>query len=108
MARLEKSIKHNQHPDVVHTNFRKGIEEAQARHATWIHKVEWSPDGRVATLNGPGFTVDLTCDEEFVHARGAIPLMLKLMEGSILRYVASVLERQAAEQAASDGPSAGA
>lgn len=108
MARLEKSIKHNQHPDVVQANFRKGIEEARARHATWIHKVEWSPDGRVATLTGSGFTVNLTCDDEFVHARGSIPLMLKLMEGSILRYVATVLERQAAEQAASDGPTTGA
>jgi len=98
MARLDQSMKHGQTPEVALANFRKAIEEAQARFSTWIKKVDWSPDFRVATLSGPGYTVDLTVDHEHVHAKGNVPLALKLLERPILRFVQATLDKQAAEQ----------
>ena len=44
MARLDQSMKHGQTPEVALANFRKAIEEAQAKFSTWIKKVDWSPD----------------------------------------------------------------
>lgn len=104
MARIDQSMKHSQTPDVAMANFRTSIEEAQTKYAKWIRKVDWSPDSRVATLSGPGYSVDLTCDDEFVHARGNVSLMIKLMERPILRHVAAMLDRQATAQAQGDGP----
>jgi hypothetical protein len=95
MARLDQSLRHGQPPDVAPANFRTAIEEARAKYSSWIHRVDWSPDFRVATLSGPGYTVDVTCDDEFVHARGNVPLMIKLMERPILRHVAAMLDKQA-------------
>jgi hypothetical protein len=104
MARLDQSMKHGQTPEVALANFRTAIEEAQAKYSTWIHRVDWSSDSRVATLLGPGYSIDLTCDDELVHAKGNVPLMLKLMERPIMRFVAATLEKQAAAQATGDVP----
>lgn len=94
MARLDQSMKHGQTPEAAAANFRKAIEEAQAKYSTWIHEVAWSPDYRVATLKGPGYTVDLTVDHEHVHAKGNVPLALKLLERPILRFVQATLDQQ--------------
>lgn len=98
MARLDHSLKHGQVPDVALANFRKAIEEAQSKYSTWIHKVNWSDDSRTATLSGPGYSVDLILDDEHVHARGHVPLVVKLLEKQILRTVAATLEKQAAQE----------
>lgn len=105
MAKLEHSLKHGQTPEVALANFRTSIEEAQKRFSKWIHRVDWSPDFRVATLSGPGYSVDLTCDHEFVHAKGHVPLALKLLERPILRFVSSTLDKHAAAQSQGETPS---
>jgi hypothetical protein len=93
MAQLDISIPHDQPPDIAASKFQSAIREAQSQFAAWVHHVDWADDRRSATVTGPGYEVRLWFDERDVHARGRIPLMWKLMEGALRRYVQRVIER---------------
>ncbi|MGC8641559.1 MAG: polyhydroxyalkanoic acid system family protein [Isosphaeraceae bacterium] len=92
MAELNITMKHGQSPDEARVNFVKAITAAHQEHAHWIKTVEWSDDRTSAILSGPGYRVTLSFDDENVHARGTIPLALKLMERPIRQFVEALLE----------------
>ena len=91
MAELNMTVKHDQTADAAHANFEKAITAAHAQHGHWIRQVEWSADRKSAILSGPGYRVTLSFDERNVYARGNVPLALKLLEGSMRRFVERTL-----------------
>jgi hypothetical protein len=93
MAELNITMPHGQSPDEARVNFVKAITAAHQEHGRWIKTVEWSDDRTSALLTGPGYKVTLSFDAHNVHARGTIPLALKLLERQIRRFVEELLAR---------------
>lgn len=98
MARIDRSIRHGQTLEAALRNFHAAIEDAQTRYSSWIERVDWSTDRRSAVLSGSGFSIELTCDDEYLHARGTVSMMFKLMEGRIMQQIEAVLRQQAAAE----------
>ncbi|MDG3004935.1 hypothetical protein [Paludisphaera mucosa] len=94
MAQLNMSIEHGQPWDAARANFETAIEKAREEHARWIRSVEWSNDRTSATLIGPAYEVVLNLDPTHVHARGKVPLAIKLLEPSVRRFVERTLRSQ--------------
>ncbi|WP_165251343.1 polyhydroxyalkanoic acid system family protein [Paludisphaera soli] len=97
MAQLNMSIEHGQPWEAARANFETTIEKARADYARWIHAVEWSEDRTSASLSGPSYAVVLDLDPTHVHARGKIPLALKLLEPSVRRFIERTLRAQRGE-----------
>jgi hypothetical protein len=95
MAEVNMSFAHGQPPDAARENFRRGIENAQAEHGRWIHDVAWSDDGTSAVLKGPSYEVTMSLDDTHVHARGRVPLAIKLMERPLRRFIEQSMAKNA-------------
>ncbi len=93
MARVDIKIEHRQPPDTVEEKFQSAIREAEARFRTWIHRVNWSNEGRTAMLVGPGYEVRLEVDDRYLHAQGDVPLAWKLLEGVVRKRLKRALEQ---------------
>jgi hypothetical protein len=92
MAEINFSGNHNQPIEVARAVFAKQIELALAKYPKWLQRVEWSSD-RSATLFGPGIEIRLWFDEELVHAKGKVPLFVKLLEAPIASIVREGLRK---------------
>jgi len=91
MAELNMTVKHGQTADAAHAKFEKVITAAHAQHGRWIQHVEWSADRKSAILSGPAYQLTLSFDDQNVYAKGNVPLALKLLEGSVRRFVEQTL-----------------
>jgi hypothetical protein len=87
MAQVNLSIPHGQPLDAARENFVRGIEKAMEEHGRWIHAVVWSDDRTSAVLTGPSYEVTMSLDDTYVHARGRVPLAIKLFEGPVRRFI---------------------
>jgi hypothetical protein len=87
MAQVNMSIPHGQPIDVARENFVRGIEKAREEHGRWIHAVAWSDDRASAVLTGPSYEVTMSLDDTHVHARGRVPLAIKLLERPVRRFI---------------------
>lgn len=94
MAQLNMSIEHGQAWEVARANFESVIEKAREDYARWIHAVRWSEDRTSAALSGPSYEVVLNLDPTHVHARGRVPLAIKLLEPSVRRFIERTLRAQ--------------
>jgi hypothetical protein len=95
MAEVNMSFEHGQTPDVARANFIRNIEKAQAEHGRWIRKVTWSDDRTSAVLSGPSYEVTMSLDDTHVHARGHVPLAMKLFERPVRRFIEQTLANAA-------------
>lgn len=91
MAAINLSVPHGQTIEVATENFGKTIRAASVKYSRWIAQAELSDDGRSAKLTGSGYRIDLTVDELAVHAKGNVPLFVKMFEGRIKELVESTL-----------------
>lgn len=87
MAQLNMAFEHGQPWEVALAKFEAAIERARAEHGRWIHAVGWSDDRTAAALAGPSYEVVLKLDPTHVRASGRVPLMFKLVEPVVRRYV---------------------
>ncbi len=91
MAELNMTVKHGQTAAAARAKFEKVITAAHAQHGRWIQRVEWSADRKSAILSGPAYQLTLSFDDQNVYAKGNVPLALKLLEGSVRRFVEQTL-----------------
>ncbi len=94
MAALNMSIEHGQSWDVARANFATTIQKAREEHRRWIHKVTWSPDRTSAVLSGPSYEIELSLDALYVHARGRVPLAVKLIERPVRGFIERTLAKE--------------
>ena len=94
MPLLNLSVKHGQPPDVARANFVQGINEAQSKFAIWIQRVEWAPDRHSAKLHAPGFVVEMSVDDQEVHATGDVPFFAMLMQNRVKTYLKDTFQKQ--------------
>lgn len=95
MAQVNMSFEHGQEPDAARENFRRGIENAHAEHGRWIHNVSWADDGTSAVLTGPSYEVTMSLDDTHVHAKGHVPLAIKLLERPVRRFIEQSMAKNA-------------
>lgn len=95
MAQVNMSIEHGQTPDAARESLRRGIEGALAEHGRWIHGVSWSDDGTAAVLTGPSYRVTMSLDDTHLHARGQVPLAIKLLERPVRRFIEQSMAKNA-------------
>jgi hypothetical protein len=93
MARLNLSMEHDQPLDVAQAKLEAGIDEAISQYGSRIGRVDWSEDGRSATISGSGYEVRLWYDERCFHAKGRIPLAWKLLEGVVRHRIRKLIDR---------------
>lgn len=93
MAQIHVSMKHGQTPDVARAIFVREIDEASAKYAKWIQRVDWSPDRASATLSGPGFEIRTWHDDQEVHAKGNVPLFIKILEAPLKAMIQQTIAR---------------
>ena len=94
MAKLNIAIEHGQTLAEAQSNFERAIRAAEERFGKWIKNVAWSEDRRSVKVGGPGFDVELSYDERYVHARGDVPLAFRLMETPIKAFIKQALTHE--------------
>jgi hypothetical protein len=97
MANLEMSIQHGQPWEEAKANFERGVTTAQTRYSRHFYHVEWSDNRTSARLTGKGLDLVVSLDEASVHARGQVPLIVRLLERPIRRYVEDAMRGNAPE-----------
>lgn len=94
MARVDIAMDHGQSQVTAQANFERAIAKAQAQFGRWIHRADWSETRDSVHMSGRGFNVELSYDEQKVYARGSVPLVFKLIEGPIKRFIVRALAQQ--------------
>jgi hypothetical protein len=93
MARLDLTVEHSLPIDAAHAKFEEAIAEALVRFRDRVGRIDWSDDRRTATVAGKGYEVQLSYDDQAIHARGRIPLTWKLFVGTVRNHIRTVIER---------------
>src|SRR4051794_34729328 len=91
MAHIDLSVKHGLTPDVARAIFEKKLDDASTRYPKWIQRLDWAPDRASVTVFGPGIEVRVWHDSEEVHAKGKVPIFVKLFEGPLKAIVRQTL-----------------
>lgn len=92
MPLINLSLEHGRTRPEARTSLQNAVKEVGARLGPMIHRAEWSGDGDRVRMDGPGFWIEMTVDDQHVHATGDIPILAGLLGGPIGGGLKKILE----------------
>lgn len=92
MSLINLSLKHGRTLDEARISLEKAVVDVRGMFGVLIHRADWSADRNRVRLDGAGFWVEMTVDDQHVHATGDIPLLAGLLGGPMGGGLRKVLE----------------
>lgn len=94
MSLINLSIKHGRTVDEARTSLEKAVADVQGLFGAMIRRADWSGDRNRVRLDGAGFWVEMSVDDQQVHATGDIPFLAGLLGGPLGGGLKKILEER--------------
>ncbi len=94
MSLINFSLKHGRNLSEARTSLEKAVADVQGIFGAMIQRADWSSDRNRVRLSGAGFWVEMSVDDEHVHATGDIPFLAGLLGGPLGGGLEKVLEER--------------
>jgi hypothetical protein len=93
MPLMTLTVQHGHTVDEARSRLESAVHEITNRFGTLVRRVEWSPDRSQVRLEGSGVWIELRVDMQAVHVSADIPVLGKLLGGSITTRLQEILQR---------------
>ena len=93
MPLMTLSVQHGHTVDEARSRLETAVHEITSRFGTLLRQVEWSPDRSQVRLEGSGFWIELRVDVQAVHVSADLPLLGRLLGGSVTTRLQEILQR---------------
>ena len=93
MSLIDLSLKHGRSLDEARISLEKAVNEVRGRFGAMVQRAEWSTDRNRVRIDGTGFWVEMTVDEQHVHATGDIPFLGGLIGGPLAAGLKQIVEK---------------
>ena len=104
MSLINLSLKHGRTAAEARTSLEKAVGDLQGLFGTLIQRADWSSDRNRVRLDGAGFWVEMSVDDQHVHATGDIPFLAGLLGGPLGDGLKKILEETVSEETDLMGP----
>jgi hypothetical protein len=94
MSLVNVSLKHGRDISEARTCLERAVTDVQGLFGTMIQRADWSSDRNRVRLDGAGFWVEMSVDDEHVHATGDIPFLAGLLGGPLGGGLKKILEER--------------
>src|SRR5262249_28864165 len=81
MSLINLSVKHGRSLDEARSRLETAVHEIRGLFGAMVQRAEWSADRNHVRIDGAGFWVEMTVDEQHVHASGDILFLGNLLGG---------------------------
>lgn len=92
MSLINLSLKHGRSVSEARASLEKAVADVQGIFGAMIQRADWSGDRSRVRLDGTGFWVEMSVDDQNVHATGDIPFLAGLLGGPLGGGLKKVLE----------------
>ena len=93
MPLITLSVQHEHTFDEACTRLETAVHEFTSRFGTLVRRVEWSTDRSQVRLEGIGYWIEMHVDAHAVHVSADIPLLGRLLGGSVITGLQEMLQR---------------
>ena len=93
MPLMTLSVQHGQTFDEARRRLETAVHEFTSRFGTLVRRVEWSTDRSQVRLEGIGFWIEMRVDVQVVHVSADLPVLGKLLGGSVTTRLKEILQR---------------
>src|SRR4051812_2775420 len=93
MSLLTLSVQHGHTVDEARKHLETAVHEITSRFGPLVRRVEWSLDRSQVRLEGSGFWIKLQVDVQAVHLSADLPVLGRLLGGSITTRLKEILQR---------------
>jgi hypothetical protein len=93
MSLMTLSVQHGQTFDEARRRLETAVHEITSRFGTLVRQVEWSPEHSQVRLEGIGFWIEMRVDVQAVHVSADLPVLDRLLGGSITTRLKEILQR---------------
>ena len=93
MSLMTLAVQHGHTFDEARTRLETAVHEVTRQCGTLIQRVEWSTDRSQVRLEGIGCWIEMLVDAQAVHVSADIPVLGRLLGGSVTTRLKEILER---------------
>ena len=93
MPLITLSVQHGHTCDEARSHLETAVQEITSHFGTVVRRVEWSTDRSQVQLEGRGFWLKLQVDEQAVHVSADLPVLGRLLGGSVTTRLKKILQR---------------
>jgi hypothetical protein len=93
MPLMKLSVQHGHTFDEARKRLETAVAEVTGRFGTLVRRVEWASDRSQVRLEGSGFWIEMQVDAQAVHVSADIPLLGRLLGGSVTTRLKEILQR---------------
>jgi hypothetical protein len=93
MALINLSVKHGRTLEDARTRLATAVQEVRGLFGAMVQRVAWNPEGNQVRIDGVGFWVEMTVDEQHVHATGDLPFLGNLLGGPLSGGLKRIVEK---------------
>jgi len=93
MPLIHLSIQHGKTFDEARSRLQTAVDEVQSRFSSLVRQVEWSADRSQVRIDGTGFWIEMRVDAQAVHVSADIPVLGRLLGGSVTTGLKEILQR---------------
>jgi hypothetical protein len=93
MPLIDLTLQHGQTLNEARRRLEATVKEATTQFGSMIQRVEWAADRNRVKLDGIGFWVEMSVDAHVLHAMGDIPILGRLLGGSMTAGLRQIIER---------------
>jgi hypothetical protein len=94
MSLINLSLKHGRTAAEARNTLEKAVGDVQSLFGAMIRRADWSTDHNRVRLEGSGFWVEMSVDDQHVHATGDIPFLAWLLGGPLGGGLKKILEKR--------------
>jgi len=93
MSLINLSVKHGRTLEDARGRLEVAVNEVRRRFGAMVQRAEWSPDRNTVRIDGVGFWVEMSVDEQHVHATGDLPFLGNLLGGPLAGRLKQIVEK---------------
>ena len=93
MPLMTFSVQHGHTFAEAQRRLETAVHELTSQFGTLVRRVEWSTDRSQVRLEGIGFWIEMQVDAQAVHVSADIPVLGRLLGGSVITRLKEILER---------------
>jgi hypothetical protein len=93
MSLVSLSVQHGRTKEEAVRRLQTAVHEVTTRFGTMLRRVDWGADRDRVRLEGAGFSLEMSVDEQAVHVTGDIPVLGRLFGSQVATQVKAIVER---------------
>ena len=93
MPLIDLTLQHGRTQEEARRRLESTVTEITTRFGAMVNRVDWAADRNRVKLEGVGFWVEMSVDEQVLHAVGDIPVLGRLLGSQFATGLRQIVER---------------